>query len=95
MNVSEGGIKLRTSMQDFVAGVSLNAGDDVDLRFALPGTQQMLDIDGTVVWATADACGVRFRYMPESQHTVLEQWLTECVERSVSRICDRIRAACA
>jgi len=95
VNVSEGGVKLRTSVQDFVAGVSLHAGDDVDLRFALPGIQQMLDIDGTVVWSTADACGVRFRHIPESQRTVLEQWLTECVERTVSRICDRIRAACA
>ena len=95
VNLSEGGAKLRTSVQDFVAGVSLSAGDDVDLRFALPGTEEMLDIDGTVVWATADSCGVRFRYIPESQRATLEQWLTECVERSISRVCERIREACA
>ena len=95
VNLSEGGAKLRTCVQDFVARVSLSAGDDVDLRFALPGTQEMLDIDGTVVWATADACGVRFCYVPEPQRTALQQWLTECVERSISRACERIREACA
>jgi hypothetical protein len=67
----------------------------VNLRFALPGTEQMLQIDGRVIWATSDACGVRFRYIPESQRTVLEQWLTECVERSISRVCERVRQACS
>ena len=95
VNLSEGGAKLRTNVQDFVAGVSLSAGDEVDLSFALPGAAEMLDIDARVVWATADTCGVRFRYVPESQRTALEQWLTECVERSISRICERIREACA
>jgi CheY-like chemotaxis protein len=95
VNLSEGGAKLRTSAQDFVAGVSLSAGDDVDLRFALPGTEEMVDIDATVIWATADSCGVRFRYVLESQRTALEQWLTECVERSNARVCERIREACA
>lgn len=95
VNLSEGGVKLRTNAHDFVAGVSLGAGDDVDLRFALPGTEEMLDIDGKVVWATADACGVRFRYIPETQRAALEQWLTDCVERSLCRTCERIREACA
>lgn len=96
VNLSEGGAKLRTSAQDFVAGVSLSAGDDVDVRFALPDTEGMLNIAGTVVvWATADTCGVRFRFVPESQKATLQQWLTECVERSISRVCERIREACA
>src|SRR5215467_3829356 len=95
VNLSEGGVKLRTSAHDFVAGVSLTAGEEVDLRFALPESGEMLDIAGTVVWTTVDACGVRFRFIPESQRAALQQWLTSCVERSVSRICDKIRAACA
>jgi CheY-like chemotaxis protein len=95
VNLSEGGAKLRTSVQDFVAGVSLSAGNDVNLRFALPGTDEMLDVTSTVVWATADACGVRFRYVPETQRATLQQWLTECVERSISRMCERVRATCA
>jgi hypothetical protein len=65
------------------------------LRFALPGTEEMLSIAGTVVWATADICGVRFGYVPEAQKAALQQWLTECVERSISRVCERIREACA
>ena len=95
VNLSEGGAKLRTAAQDFVAGVTLTAGEEIDLRFALPESGQMLDVAGTVVWTTVDACGVRFRYIPEGQRAALQQWLTSCVERSVSRICERIRAACA
>jgi response regulator RpfG family c-di-GMP phosphodiesterase len=95
VNLSEGGAKLRTSAQEFVTGVSLSAGDDVELRFALPGTGEMLDISGTVVWATLDACGVRFRYISETPREALQQWLTECVERSISRVCERIRESCA
>jgi len=33
VNLSEGGAKLRTGVQDFITGVSLRAGDDVNLRF--------------------------------------------------------------
>ena len=44
VNLSEGGAKLRTVAQDFVTGVSLSAGEDVNLRFALPGEESMLDI---------------------------------------------------
>lgn len=95
VNLSEGGVKLRTSAHDFVAGVSLGAGDDVDLRFALPESGEMLDIAGTVVWATVDACGVRFRFIPETQRAALQQWLTACVEHAVARICERIREVCA
>ena len=42
-------------------GVSLSAGDEIDFRFALPqGTEEMLDIEGTVVWANCETCGVGF-----------------------------------
>jgi len=95
VNVSEGGVGLKTSPQDFVEGVTLSAGDEVDLRFALPGTEEMLDVSGVVIWATADACGVRFRYLPERQRQALELWLTECVERSLAAACERFRDACA
>jgi len=95
VNVSEGGVKLRTITHDFVAGISLSAGDDINLRFGLPGTEDVLDLSGTVVWATADSCGVRFGYLPDSQRTALQEWLTTCVERSISRVCARIREACA
>jgi len=95
VNLSEGGARLRIGMRDFVAGIPLSAGDDVNLRFALPGAESMLDIAGTVVWATPDDCGVRFGYIPETQRAALQEWLTACVQRSISQVCERIRAACA
>lgn len=95
INVSEGGVKLRTVAHDFVAGVSLSAGEEVNVRFILPGTEHVLDVPGTVVWAASDACGVRFGYIPDTQKTALQEWLTACVERSISRVCERVREACA
>ena len=46
VNLSEGGVKLRTAAIDFVEGVSVNAGEQVDLRLALPDSGEMLDIAG-------------------------------------------------
>lgn len=94
-NLSEGGVRLQTGAQDFIEGVSVSAGEEIELRFALPETAEMVDVSGTVVWTTAVACGVRFRYVPEKQRLVLEQWLTECVERSLAAMCERIGEACA
>jgi hypothetical protein len=85
VNLSEGGAKLRTSVQDFVAGVSLSAGDEVDVRFALPGTEEMLDIDATVVWVTAETCGVRFRYVPESQKAAHRLALPQMAQRNTEQ----------
>lgn len=95
VNLSEGGVRLQTGAQDFIEGVSVSAGEDIELRFALPETAEMVDVAGTVMWTTADASGVRFRYVPEKQRAVLEQWLTECVERSLAAMCERMRVACA
>ena len=95
VNLGEGGVGLQTGAQDFVEGVSVSAGEEIELRFALPETGEMVDVSGTVVWTTAEACGVRFRYIPEKERLVLEQWLTECVERSLARMCEGIGEACA
>jgi|SRR5579863_389931 len=89
VNLSEGGAALRQE------NVTLSAGEEVDLRFALPGNGEMLDVAGTVVWATPEACGLKFRYIPERQRSELEQWLTDCVERSLAELCERLRDACA
>lgn len=95
VNLSEGGVGLQTVPQDFVEGVSVSAGEEIELRFALPDTAEMVDVAGTVIWTTAEACGVRFRHIPEKRRLVLEQWLTECVERSLAQMCERIGEACA
>lgn len=95
VNLSDGGVRLQTGAQDFVEGISVSAGEEIELRFALPEKAEMVDVTGTVVWTTAEACGVRFQYIPEKQRLALEQWITECVERSLARMCERIGEACA
>ncbi len=92
VNVSEGGAGLQREPGEYH---SLSAGEELVLRFALPGQDGQLDISGIVVWISADAYGVRFKYMPEHQRAALQQWLTDCVERSMTKLCERIRAACA
>lgn len=92
VNVSEGGVGVKREPGD---SVSLSAGEDLGMHFSLPGTDEILDISGIVVWVSATGYGVRFKYIPEHQRAILQQWLTECVERSLSKLCERIRAACA
>jgi CheY-like chemotaxis protein len=91
LNVSEGGVRIRAERWQG----SVAAGDELELRFALGPGEQMLNVSGIVVWASADAYGVRFTYIPEQQRSALQQWLGDCVERSMTKLCERIRAACA
>jgi len=95
LNLSEGGVGLRTSSDNHIAGVSLSAGEEVDLRFALPDSGDTIHPTGTVVWKTANHCGIRFSYMADAERVLLEQWLTACVERSLAELCERIQVACA
>lgn len=95
INLSEGGIALRNDTDDGVARKMLSAGDEVDLRFALPETGEILHPTGRVVWTTAYSCGIRFIYIPDDERGTLEQWMTGCVERSLAELCERLRVACA
>jgi DNA-binding NarL/FixJ family response regulator len=93
VNLSEGGVGMRMSAER--PSVSLSAGDEIHLRFSLPHGGQVLHTTGTVVWRTAQACGVRFSSIPDDERFALEQWLTACVERSLAELCERMRAVCA
>ncbi len=95
VNLGEGGIGLQTDRHDDMVGVTLSAGEEVDVRFGLPETDSMLHTTGRVVWTTAGACGIRFSYIPEDERLALEQWLTACVESSLAELCERMRAVCA
>lgn len=95
VNLSEGGIGIEINPKVFLSGVLPSVGEEIDVRFALPGTGEILDANGKVVWSTVWTFGVRFSYIPDAQRTALEQWLTQCVERSLATLCERIRAACA
>jgi CheY-like chemotaxis protein len=92
VNLGDGGLGLKS---DGGASHCPKVGEDVDIRFALPRTGEIMDLSGRVVWGTADSCGVRFNYVPDNQRQSLEQWLTACVERALSELCERIRMVCA
>jgi CheY-like chemotaxis protein len=95
VNLSEGGAGLRLSCGPDAPAARLSAGAEVDLRFELPETDDTLHVTGTVVWTTATHAGVRFTYIPYGEQAALEQWLTTCVERSLEKLCERMREACA
>jgi hypothetical protein len=80
---------------DAELGAHLSVADEVELRFTLPGTDDMLQFSGTVVWTTSAHCGVKFGHIPDAKRLMLEQWLTVCVERSLAEVCGRLRAVCA
>jgi CheY-like chemotaxis protein len=94
VNLSEHGVGLRIDRADDVVG-ALGAGDDVDLRFNLPYADDTLQVTGVVVWTTASHCGIRFTFISDTGRAALEQWLTACVERSLSELRERMRSACA
>lgn len=77
-----------------MARVMVSAGEELDLRFALPETGEVLHPTGRVVWTTVHACGVRFSYIPDDERLALEPWMTACVERSLAELCERMRAVC-
>jgi CheY-like chemotaxis protein len=93
INLGDGGVGLK--MDGGEPGRCPKVGEDLELRFALPRTGEIMDVSGRVVWGTADTCGVRFNYVPDNQRQSLEQWLTACVERSLADLCERIRVVCA
>jgi DNA-binding NarL/FixJ family response regulator len=94
VNLSEGGVGLRMSDDDRM-GAHVSIAEEVDLRFALPDTGEMLQLSGKVVWTTSSHCGIKFGYVPEAERLALEGWLTVCVERSLAELCGRMRAVCA
>lgn len=95
VNLSEGGLAIEIDPKTFLCGVLPSVGEEIDVKFALPGKGEMLDVTGRVVWSTVWTFGVKSSYIPEAQRSALEHWLTECVERSLAELCERIRAACA
>ena len=94
VNLSEGGAGLRMDF-DAELGAHLGVADEVQLRFTLPETDDLLQISGKVVWTTSAHCGVKFDHVPDAERLALEQWLTVCVERSLAEVCGRLRAVCA
>jgi DNA-binding NarL/FixJ family response regulator len=95
INLSEGGAAVEINPKVFLACATPSVGEEIDLRFALPVTGEILDVNARVLWSTVWKFGVKFSYIPDAQRTALERWLTDCVERSLAQLCEKIRAACA
>ena len=96
VNLSETGARVKLGGDPGVLEAKLSAGEDVDLRFALPETDEMAQRTAMVVWTSAAGdAGLRFSYVPEGERAAIEQWLTGCVERARAESCARLRSACA
>lgn len=95
VNLSEGGIGIEISPKLFLSGMLPSVGEEIDLRFALPGSGEMLEVNGIVACSTVWMFGVKFSYIPAMQRGALERWLTDCAERSLGELCEKLRTACA
>jgi transcriptional regulator with PAS, ATPase and Fis domain len=74
VNLSMGGAAVLTHLQ-------LKPGCPAYLRFHLPGTDQILQLMGTVAWTESDGQhGIQFREIPAHFHTHLERWLMSRME---------------
>jgi uncharacterized protein (TIGR02266 family) len=73
LNISSGGLFLHTRLD-------LGPGSEVGLKFSLPGSMGVLDLEGTVRWATASSAamslfggaGVMFKSVPEGDRKGIE-----------------------
>jgi PilZ domain len=95
VNLSEGGVGIKLQRVDGGARAFLTAGEELDLEIALPERETTLRVAGTVAWTTAELAGIHFRSMPEGDRVLLESWLTDCVERSLAELCERLQRTCA
>ena len=95
VNLSEGGVGIKLQRVGGGARASLTAGEELDLQFALPESESPLCVSGTVTWTTAERAGIHFRSMPDGDRVLLESWLTDCVERSLAELCERLQRTCA
>lgn len=95
VNLSEGGVGIKLQPGEGRLRANLTAGEELDLHFALPESEATLCVSGTVAWTTAEHAGIHFRSMPDGDRLLLESWLTECVERSLAELCERLQGVCA
>lgn len=100
VNLSEGGagVRLHGGLEvtgDSAAAFRLRTAEEVDLRFTLPHTEHTIHCSGRVIWSAPDLAGIRFTFIPANNRIVLETWLTDCVERSLAQLQERLQAVCA
>lgn len=73
VNISEGGMAVSTA-------VPLNAGEDVQVQFALPGHETPFVSESTVCWWKTDQMGVHFLSLSPEHQSALQVWLSQKLE---------------
>lgn len=94
VNLSERGARLALISGDRFIPV-FAVGEDIEIRFSLPDTAELLDLRARVVWKAGDDCGVQFDGMAEHQQTALQHWLTDRVVQSLAARIQGDTEACA
>jgi CheY-like chemotaxis protein len=98
VNLSEGGAGVRLNGTD-VAGAKVKShlavAEEIDLQFTLPSSETTIHCSGRVIWFANGVAGIRFTSFPDGKRALFETWLTECVERSLLEMQERLAAACA
>ncbi len=83
-NLSEGGIALL--LQD-----ALPKNATPRLRFTLPKTTSVLEVETEIAWADLKGCvGLRFINLPASSQTLLDNWLNDQMERQLPGSKDKL-----
>ncbi len=73
VNISEGGMAISTV-------TPFNAGEDVQVQFALPGCGRPFLSESTVCWGKTDQLGVRFVSLSQERQAELQVWLSQKLE---------------
>jgi hypothetical protein len=76
VNISEGGMALS-------AVVPLDAGEDVQVQFALPDHKEPFLAKSTICWLKTGHFGVRFVSLPLERKSELQQWLSRKLEEKL------------
>src|SRR6202051_4995668 len=76
VNISEGGMAL--SML-----VSLVAGDNVRVQFALPDHEATCSVESTICWSNTGHLGVRFVSISDEEKSELQIWLSQKLEETL------------
>jgi PilZ domain-containing protein len=75
-NLSEGGMAVSTF-------VPLRPGEEVSVRFSLPGGAEPFSLEATVCWWKTGQLGVRFVSFPADRKSELQTWLAEKLEQTL------------
>jgi hypothetical protein len=76
VNISEGGMAVSLL-------VPLNAGEDVQVQFTLPGHKEPFLVNSTICWLKTGDCGVRFVSLPLERESELQEWLSRKLEEEI------------